>query len=1375
MVADRLASLAAQGWTFQVDGERLRYRAPREGFDAADLEWLKTNKSAVLRALAGEEGRPEVHAPLSHGQRALWFLWKLAPSNPAYHQSLPVVVRDDADAWRAACGKLIARHPMLRCVFPLENGAPLQRVTAPGQADFAVLDAPDALEARMVREHNLPFDLENGPVARFRLFRQNGGRAVLLVTLHHIVCDGWSFEIIRRELPMLAACRTYHPRGKSDRLLAEGVEPPPPAATYFDYVRRRAELLRGDEGEALWVFWRGKLSGAPPAPNLPADHPRVPLDKAVGEILPLRPAARVLDAFGELARRHTCTMHTALLAAFAAFLHQATGARDLIIGTPSANRDDPDFAGVVGYFVDMLPVRLEFDPAEGFSQLLAVARREVSLALKHHAFPFPLLVEKLAPPRDPCRSPVFDFTFNHARRVGLPHDANFPPPEILPLPQAAGKFDLTLDVVEEDEIRMRFACNAALFNKETRARLAGDFCALLEAVAAHPDTPLAALAARGRPVPVMAGRTVSMESRNLTVAEMFAVRAGAAPGALALVAKDGEATYGDLAVMASTRARQLCAAGVKAGEVVGLAGGRHIQTIAALLGILEVGAVCLPLDPRAPAAWLRGVLEQAKARHVFADASAAAAIPAEAVLLPLDDAPKEDAGPVPPPQPAPDGAAMLIFTSGSTGKPKGVVIEHHALANYAAGVMEECDLRDGRFAHVSTLAADLGHTMLFGALCSGGTLVLLPEEAMTDPGVFADWMRRHRADHLKIAPSHLAALTGDGGDLRDILPRRTLILGGEPSRASWIESLRRSGAPCAIYNHYGPTEATVGVLIHKVPPEPVATPSGNLPLDRVLPNCRAVVLDGSLQPVPRGVAGELFLGGVCLARGYLGDEAATSKAFVKDPARPDERLHRTGDLARILADGKLELLGRADRQIKIRGFRVEPGQIESALLGHPAVSQCHVTLSHGMLTAFAAPSGGLSEHEAAEFLAGRLPPAMVPARFVFLDALPVTANGKLDAAALRRADPGPSMASAASLPRDTVEARLRAVWAELLGGREPGIDEDFFAVGGHSLLAVRLAWRIREVFGRAIPMAVLLREPTIAGISRHLRAGAEAPGTPEVLLRRAKGDVVLCLFPGAGGNVLYFQELVSRLRSDVTVFGMQGYGVAEGEQPPTRVEESAARYAALLPTLADGRRLALAGHSFGALLAWETACLLTRAGAPPFFTAVLDNPATGSGAERGYENWDDGQWLAHITTRIGLLYGVALPVNPAEISGLPPGEAAASVARLMKRAGLLPPDTESRFFARFMELYKANALAALRYMPSPLEPPPFRFTVFRARDTNPTLGPSSPAQEDAALGWGAFCANQVETVPVPGDHLGMLRGEAAGELARALEQRLAGA
>ncbi len=1033
---------------------------------------------------------PRERGELSRGQRALWFLHRLDPLGTAYHVAFAAWIEEDVDAGRLAqaVAALVERHEILRTVYVESGGEPRAEVAAAADS-FAVVavgeeseDGGEALRARVAAEAVRPFDLAAGPVLRVRLFQAPERRA-LLVAAHHIAVDLWSLVVLMDEL---------------GRLLADPAAELPPAGSFADCVAAERHRLAGPEGERLWEFWRERLGGRElPVLDLPADRPRPEVARFRGAALPLEVEPEVAAALRAVAAAAGTTLFTVLLAAFHLLLGRLADQEEVLVGVPAAGRGRPELSGVVGYLVNPLVLRggVGGDPA-GW-ELLARARAEVLGALAHQDFPFPLLVERLQPRRDPGRSPVFQalFALERPQRLapeeaapfllGLPADSTsvlrLGPLTLAPLPLGlpGAQLDLGLTLAERrGGLSGVLRYDSDLFDAGTAARWSGCFVALLAGLAARPEGRVAELPllSAAEQHQLLAAEPVAGDVAS--VYERFAAQAARTPDAPALLWRAGTVTYRELLARVEQAAAGLARRGIGPEARVGVLLPRTPDLVVALLGVLHRGAAYVPLDH----AWPRERLD-----WMIADAQPAAVISGGDFAA--------VAGAVPPPVPGDPGSLFaVIYTSGSTGRPKGVAIAERgvtALLAWAERAFAAAEIA-GVLASTS-VCFDLSIFELFVPLTRGGAVVLA-DNALELPRLAA----RERVTLVNTVPSAAAELVQAAALPASV---RTVNLAGEPFPAALVRALAAPGR--RLLNLYGPTETTV----YSVWEEVTAAEDGPPPIGRPLPGERALVLDRRIQPLPDGVPGELGLGGAGVGRGYLGRPDATAERFVPDPwGPPGARLYRTGDRVRRLPGGRLAYLGRLDHQVKIRGFRIEPGEVEAVLAGHPAVREVAVAArpepGGGLrLVAYVVPAGEARVDGLRAWLAERLPGFLVPAVFVELAALPRTANGKVDRAALPLpAAAGDGEAGPASTLRTPVEELLAGMWRELLG-RAAGPRDDFFALGGHSLLAARLAARVRAALGVEMPLDLVFRAPTLERLAAEVSrmSGGEPSGRPPLV------------------------------------------------------------------------------------------------------------------------------------------------------------------------------------------------------------------------------------------------------------------------------------
>ncbi|MFJ2033341.1 amino acid adenylation domain-containing protein [Streptosporangium sp. NPDC087985] len=1013
-----------------------------------------------------------MRAPLSPAQERLWLLQRLDPDNASYNMYLVRALHGPLDqaALTWALTDVLARHESLRTRFTEEEGVPWA-VVEPGAPGIEWLSPHGRAEAeRLVAEQvNEPFDLEAGPPVRVAVVRIADDEHLLCLTMHHVISDGWSLNVI---LDDLADCYTARLLGAEPRLRPLPVQ----AGDYGRWQRRRAERAV--------PYWKEKLAHPPP-PELPFRHSGGATRQGEFHRAVLPPAtARKLE---RLAREHRTTLFAVLAAAYQTLLFRHTGQDDVLVGSVVAGRDRVELEPMVGYVAQTVILRgdLRGDPA--FTDLIARTRGEVLGALGNPAVPF----EKLSHPADSLLPSMFIL---HNQDTG----PRRPFGELTVTTVDPGFQQVKVDLLVEawpygDGLLLSFLYDTGLFEGEAVGRLADRFARLLESVADDPGTPLSALPiwteADGADIRALATGPVSAAAPGL-VPEMVAKAVRRAPGATAVICGEETVTYGELLERADALAAALRDGGVGPGDIVGVCLPRSIESITALLAVWRAGAAYLPFDPDIPDGRLAFSMADSSATHMITrralpegltavdPASTGAPLAGRTAAAMDPPAAGTGSGHGPATAGSPLDAAYVITTSGSTGVPKGVLVEHGAVAARVRWMRADYGLTAAdHVVQFASLSFDAHVEEVFPALAAGATLVLLPDGAATLPDLLVS-PPGGRVTVLDLPTAYWHALVEELEEVAWPPSLRLVILGGEQVSAPAVERWRgRFGDGVRLVNTYGPTEATVIATAADLGAEAAR---GHPPIGRPIGATTVHVLDARGEPLPPGATGELVIGGAGVARGYLGRPALTAAAFVPDPGGgPGARRYRTGDRARWRTDGHLEFLGRLDGQLKIRGFRIEPGEVENRLLTHPGVGQAFVTGRGEELVAYV--TGTADPADLRAHLERTLPRQLVPTAWVRLDALPLTAGGKVDRAAL----PEPEITPAAGrvLPRTDAERLVAAVWEELLGTGPFGVFDDFFALGGHSLLATRVAARIRRATGVEVPIRTIFEQNTIAALA----------------------------------------------------------------------------------------------------------------------------------------------------------------------------------------------------------------------------------------------------------------------------------------------------
>ncbi|MDQ7803079.1 non-ribosomal peptide synthase/polyketide synthase [Amycolatopsis sp. A133] len=1017
--------------------------------------------------------------PLSFAQQRLWFLDEFAPGSTDHVTVFGVRLRGDVrpGALARALTTLIARHESLRTTFPAVDGRPRQVVGEPWQLALPVTDlagptAEDDLRRLLAEDLARPFDLARGPLLRARLVRLAPDEHALVLSLHHIITDGWSMGVLVGELATLYG--------------DERAELPPLPVQYADFAAWQRDRLTGEFLADQLGFWRHELDGLRPL-DLPTDRPRPATRTSNGAEHEFTLGAEALAGLRRLARDRDTTLFTALVAACQLVLRRWSGQDDVAVGTVTSGRDHAEVQDLVGLFVNTVVLRSRVDGRAGFGELLGAVRRTVLDAFAHQEVPFERIVDELSPDRDPARTPLFEVlvTLQNAGNR-LPALAGLTAGE-LTLPMTTAGFDLSVEFEERpDGLRGSINYNTDLFDAATMRRFAEHLTVLLTAVTAEPDRPVDAL-----PLLPAAEHDLVVETWNSTgrpvpdagVVELFEAMVARTPDATALVCGDTTLTFAELNARANRVARVLVARGAGPERLVAVALPRSAELVVTILAVLKAGAVHLPLDPELPERRREALLADARPVLVLTEP-----VPSEEADTNLTDA--DRLAPL-----TPDHAAYAIYTSGSTGTPKGVLVGHRALASFAVDHADEFTAAAGkdrlRVALTAAFTFDASWETVLLMLTGGHELHVIDADTRLDPAVLAGYVARNRIDLVNSTPSFVRHLLDAGfGEHRPSV----LLIGGEAvGEALWRDLSDLDGVTA--FNLYGPTECTVDATLCRIGEttrEVIGRPVGNV---------RAYVLDDRLRPAPIGVPGELHLAGVQLARGYLNRPGATADRFRANPfGPPGSRMYATGDRARWTAEGYLEYLGRADDQVKIRGFRVEPGEVEAALRALPEVADTVVVArrddGHARLVAYVVPAGGSPADPARlrTALKATLPDHLVPSVFVPLEVLPLATSGKVDRRALPAPAVHPAPAEGRTAPRTDGERLLAEIWADVLGVAEPGVDDNFFALGGDSILSIQVVSRARR-HGLRLTSRDVFRHQSIAELA--LVAGTEAAAEPE--------------------------------------------------------------------------------------------------------------------------------------------------------------------------------------------------------------------------------------------------------------------------------------
>ncbi len=1228
--------------------------------------------NTYLRGNAPQANKPKTiarrpcadSAPLSYGQEQLWVLDQMEPGSLVYNESYTMRIRGilDAEAIEWSLNETVRRHEILRTTFTTENGRPIQVIAPELHAPLSLEDltalAPrerDSAAQRIIEaEAHRSFDLASGPLLRAALVRHGTLEHILIVTMHHILCDEWSLGILTRELGALYEARVS---GKPSPLPALPIQ-------YADFAVWQREQIHGEILDTQLAYWKRQLADAPVVLELPTDHPRSIEQTARGAMRSILLPASLATALKSLSQREGVTLYMTLLAAFQTLIGRYTQQEDFLVGSVIANRNRPETENLIGFFVNTIVLRADLKHNPTFRELLARVREVALGAYSNRDAPFEQVVAALQPARHPGRNPLFQALIS----LG-------PPLPLLPegwsltdlhVSTNTSKFDLSFELDDRPEgLAVRIEYNTELFEAATIARMAGHWQTLLEGIVAHPERHLADLPlltdAERQQLLVEWNATATDYPRDVCVHRLFEEQADRTPDRIALIAGNRRWTFAEVDRRANQLAWRLKSLGVGAEIPVALCMKWSPEMIVGLLGILKAGGYYVPLDPTYPHERLAYMLQDSRASVVVLQPEPRLLLSGlDAQIVALDDTWSSIAQhdtERPPCEVSAEGLAYVMYTSGSTGRPKGVAVPHRAITRLLFGVSY---MRFGPaevFLPLAPITFDASTFEIWGALLHGAPCVLIPDHVPV-PSDIARLVREHGVTTIWLTASLFNAFVDEAPDaFRGI---RQILTGGEALSVAHIRRAQEALPDVRFINGYGPTESTTFACCCPIP-RPLPTNIRSIPIGRPIGNTEIYILDPHGRPVPVGIAGELHIGGDGLAREYLNLPEVTAAKFVEHPFNPapGARLYKTGDLARYLPDGEIEFLGRLDQQVKIRGFRIEPGEIEAALTSHPDICAAIVVAHEDearqkRLDAYVVPScaPGPPVDDLITFLRTKLPAYMIPATFTTLDALPVTANGKVDLSALPApTDHGARRHEVFVAPSDRLHRQLIPIWEALLSARPIGIRDNFFDLGGDSLGAAQLIYRIEQTFGRKVPFADFYAEPTIEHLAAFLRqpptdtANQDASPLMKIQVSGAKRPFFFLHGRWLSGGA-YCWRIAEALGAQQPFYALQPIELNEARRFPT-IEAVAAQYVSLIRTVEPDGPYLLGGYCNGGVIAYEMGRQLLAQGSQVDALFLIDTtllPARLRLARRcisALARWGTGdvtrQLQAYISLRLGYI------------------------------------------------------------------------------------------------------------------------------------------
>lgn len=1313
-----------------------------------------------MSATATETSAPQeaLAFPASVAQQAFWYLELLDKNVSAFNVPLRFQLEGNLDpkTLERAITAIAARHEILRTHFEEENGELLQVVSPAVDFTLAVHDLSsvstdlDSEADRVATEEaHRCFTLSKGPLFRASLVKLSAEKFHLLLTFHHAIFDGLSIGVFIEELARL-----------HESFAANSSDPLPPLPIqYGDYSVWQKDFLSAPElGEQL-SWWRENLRGMA-EPDFPTDHPRPSRKSWKGKIVSRPLPDDLIAKLTAVANADGVSLFHVQLAAFKLLIQRYSGTDDVSIGTPVSGRTNAELEPLIGVFINSLIIRSDLSGNPTFSGLLSRVRDSALQAIEHQDLPFENLVRELKPERDPGRNPLFQINFSQDRFAPRPTLSG--PITITPVSSRSPGciFDLHLFVSERGGA-WKAGCDYSsdLFDPETAERILGHYHHLLTQIAENPNKPLAEYE-----LPTSTESELILGSwkgetpeypKTASIGSLFIETALRSPDRTAVVHGDEHVTYGALLADASALAADLAASGVRSGDLVALSGKPSPALVTGMLAILLAGGAYVPMNPADPAERSKLLLDECGAKFLLHDQSDIPGFEGTSITIPA--AGRRSAPHFP--EVSAESPAYLMFTSGSTGTPKGALVPHRAVVRL---------VRNNRFLNITPeevflLAApvsfDASTLEIWGPLLNGGKLII-PEggtnldriaSAVKTEGVTTLWLTSGLFNLM--IEEHAESLTG----------LRNLLAGGDVLSVPHVKKALAALPATKLINGYGPTENTTFTTCHHITREDLARPS--IPIGRPISNTSAFILDPRLNPVPAGIRGELFTGGDGLALGYHSDAALTAEKFIEHPRFG--RLYRTGDLCRWSADGTIEFIGRTDHQVKVRGFRIEPGEIETVLVSHPEVRGAKVAVrgagSDKRIFAWVRPvdGSGISSETLADFLSHLLPPFMCPDAIAVIDRFPINANGKIDVRAL----PDP-VASAIEKPKTPpcgeTEEKLAAIWSSLLGVQDIGREDGFFELGGHSLMALRMFSRINREFDRSLPLSALISHPNISELAlliapdqpnQDIQPTASGKGRLVTLSDSGSQPPLFCIHGGDGG-ILFYRDMAAGLPTDMPVHAIESTELdSSAPIEETSVEKTAASYVRTLLAAHPKGPFRLAGYSFGGVVAYEMACILAAKGHEIDFLGLLDT-----------HNPSAPYHVNSFPERVGMFWNnhSDVPLLPRSVKLL--GRFADGVAthqRVKKEIAAARKDgpAEAHGDLRRVQIRQENWRAMQAYKPRPF---PGKIILFKAKDQ------SDKVRWPEDYGWRNLGQNGFEIIPVEGKHLTLFEPEHVGHLIDAM-------
>ncbi|MEQ9843088.1 amino acid adenylation domain-containing protein [Pectobacterium brasiliense] len=1332
-------------------------------------EKKKTGNTASGKAIVPHATPGRVHFPMTSAQKRIWMLSQYLDDSQVYNNPYVLACRIEHDMEpqrvQQTLDYLMQQHDILRTTFRLVDNDVCQCVADDMSFTFSFEDISAFSEEDIEKyvsetakaKGNIVFDLENGPLVYLHMVKTHQYDYVLFLTFHHIISDGWTVNVFFKML-----MENYF------RLLQGGTLPSEKTLQFTDYALAEDRWYTEGQYQTGLAYWAKKLDGITGQLDLATDYPRPAKMSTTGGIASQFFDAAFCQRLQTCATQHQATQFHVILTAYQLLLHKYSGQQEIIIGAPFANRNLPATQNMMGLFMNTLPLRFDIDPHASVASLIEGARAECEETLRYQDVPFNYILDEITYVRNPQINPIFQailtyqvFPHFHSSHGGFKYKP-------LKVDYGTAKLDLNLWVEEDkDSDGLLFTMNysSALFSSSTIQRMLNDLRTILETLITQPQLTVRDIS------------LLSDEERRATIAQcrptantfppavhrQLEQQAQQHPDAIAVRCEGRTFSYAQLNERANQLAHQLQKDGIAHGECVALFMPKSEYYVVAILAVLKAGGCYVPIDIDLPEQQVEFILQNSAARCVIIDEQAPGdRLPCLYVrqnrsMMPVSN----------PSQPqATDGPAYIIYTSGSTGKPKGVRVKHSQLSHYCQAIRPVLNLPpDARYGMFSSFTTDLAHTVLFPALIHQGQLDVISTELLRSPQELFAYLAQYPVDCIKITPSHLATLL-TSPQAEALLPHQLLVIGGERVPLSLIKRIREFQTSCRILNHYGPTECTVGVTTYPVPDDLSLLSGDYLPIGKPLSDSHVLLLDPYHQLVPAGLPGEIYLGGSHVAEGYIGLPDQNNARFIPHPYLEGERLYRSGDKGRFLPDGNLEFMGRLDRQVKVRGYRVELTEIEQALqqvanATHVAIKQN--TLPHGetVLTAYLCGIDEPCQATVKTALQKKLPDYMQPERWVWLDAMPLTASGKINYAALPL--PSAEKRVAFHAPENQREHDLHEIYRDILQSETIDTQESFFTLGGNSLSALKLILSVNQHFGTSLSLGQLFENSSIAQLARVIEDKGSQTQAARVTINRGQPEdnPTLLLIHPAGGNVLCYSGLARELGERYPIYGIQVPDFSINQPYNADIKALAAFYLSEAGDIVHHSRLVLGGWSLGATIAFEMAQQLAKKGITPT-VLVLDQPAPEINID-GSADMNEAERLAYFAHKVALFTGASFDLSEQSLADMSNAQRTSRFLAEFKRVGLVPESIGPGEFQDFINIlqthiYATDAYRGERYSGDVL--------VVEAED----ILPGRIRLPESGLGWRRLTSGCLTVLPTSGDHISMMNAPHISRIAEQLKK-----